>query len=282
MLPPWAATNRRDVGSPRPVPLGLVVKKGSNRWARASGDSPGPSSATSTIPVARPRPRRRRPTTRCPASTAFLIRLTTTPWILCASHARRQLRRGGRRSTVAPRSAIRSASSSRARVTAAVRSAGARSMRGSARRTAASRRCRAAGRSRPPPGAQPRHPGLVGGVLGDELDRHPQAVERVLELVGDRRRRLAHRRESFGLDQRRLRRHQLLGPIVDPLLQQGGRLRAAPGRASGSTSPCARTPRRSAAISSVPAARGRLGGGIRSPRASRIAPAASACSGRAR
>ena len=49
MRPPCASMKRREVGSPSPVPFGLVVKNGSNRCSRASADRPGPSSATSMI-----------------------------------------------------------------------------------------------------------------------------------------------------------------------------------------------------------------------------------------
>ena len=70
-------------------------------------------------------------------------------------------------------------------------------------------------------GAQARDPGFVGGILGDQLDGHAQAVERVLELVGDRRRGLAHGREALGVDERGLRGLELPGAVTHPLLEQG-------------------------------------------------------------
>ncbi len=48
-ISPWLCfTIPYTVASPRPVPLplALVVKKGSKRWARASAESPVPVSAT--------------------------------------------------------------------------------------------------------------------------------------------------------------------------------------------------------------------------------------------
>ena len=168
-----------------------------------------------------------------------------------------------------------------ARDTTAARSAGARSMRGE-RENDSSESTTSRRRAISPTtcGRRRATRACVGGILGDQLDRHAQAVERVLQLVGDRRRRLAHRREALGVDQRRLRRHQLRGPIAHPLLQQRSRRRAAPGRACGSTSPCRSNAPRSAAISSVPRRSGRSAAGTGSPRAMRIAPLASACSGR--
>ena len=46
-------------------------------------------------------------------------------------------------------------------------------------------------------------------ILDDELDRHAQPIQRVLELVRDGGRGLAHRGEALGLDQRLLGRLEL-------------------------------------------------------------------------
>ena len=258
------------------MPLGLVVKNGSNRCARASA----------TARARRRRPRRpprlaRRDdvtATRCPASIAFLIKLTITPWILW--RVARAGSSGGavhrhRRAAVGDQIRQQLARAGDHRGQVGRRALDARRARERQQRIDHVAQAGDLARHLRP---QPRHPGLVGGVLGDELDRHPQAVERVLELVGDRRRGLAHRGEALGLDQRRLRRHQLLGPLAHPLLQQRRPPRAAPGRASGSTSPCARTRRRSAAnlLGARGGGRSRPGPARRAPAGSRPPPAPAA------
>src|SRR5262249_17707947 len=46
--PPWSSITLATNARPRPVPLCLVVTKGSNRWGRRSSGMPAPLSATST------------------------------------------------------------------------------------------------------------------------------------------------------------------------------------------------------------------------------------------
>src|SRR4030095_2538813 len=53
-VPPYCQARARQIASPRPVPLGLVEKKGSPTRPRCSGRRPGPSSRTRTTA---PRPR---------------------------------------------------------------------------------------------------------------------------------------------------------------------------------------------------------------------------------
>src|SRR5271156_6530206 len=48
--PPCASMIDRQIDSPSPNPLGLVVWKGSNRRSRTAGASPGPESRTATNP----------------------------------------------------------------------------------------------------------------------------------------------------------------------------------------------------------------------------------------
>src|SRR5690606_11893040 len=47
-----ASASSRAMYSPRPVPLGWVVKKGSNRCARIASSKPGPSSCTCSTTLA--------------------------------------------------------------------------------------------------------------------------------------------------------------------------------------------------------------------------------------
>ena len=42
--PPWSSTISLQIARPKPVPLDLVVKKGSNTFLRTSGDIPQPLS----------------------------------------------------------------------------------------------------------------------------------------------------------------------------------------------------------------------------------------------
>ena len=127
------------------------------------------------------------------------------------------------------------------------RSAGARSMRGE-RENDSSESTTSRSRAISPMtcGRRRATRASLAGSCDDQLDRHPEAVERILQLVGDRRGGLAHRREPLGVDQRRLGGEQLRGPIAHPLLQQRRRRRAAPDRAGGSTFPCRRRRPRSA------------------------------------
>ncbi len=57
--PPWASTIRLAIARPRPVPLALVVKKGSKILVRCFGGIPGPLSRMKS-PVQADRPARRR------------------------------------------------------------------------------------------------------------------------------------------------------------------------------------------------------------------------------
>ena len=49
IFPPWASMICRDNERPRPVPPGLVVKKGSKSFSFASGAMPEPESRTRTV-----------------------------------------------------------------------------------------------------------------------------------------------------------------------------------------------------------------------------------------
>src|SRR6201999_2946785 len=46
MIPPWSPTIFATNARPRPVPVGLVVTNGSNRWGIRSCGTPGPLSLT--------------------------------------------------------------------------------------------------------------------------------------------------------------------------------------------------------------------------------------------
>ena len=48
MAPPWSLMILATRARPRPVPVGLLVTKASNRWARISSDTPRPLSRTDT------------------------------------------------------------------------------------------------------------------------------------------------------------------------------------------------------------------------------------------
>src|SRR5437763_7963031 len=76
--PPWARTSSRAIARPSPLPPGRAdPKNGRNRFSRALGGRPWPSSATSTAIVAASRAALKR--SRCaPASTALRARLRNT------------------------------------------------------------------------------------------------------------------------------------------------------------------------------------------------------------
>src|SRR5438045_3618064 len=87
MRPPCAATNRWAVARPRPVPLRLVVANGSKRWARISGDTPGPLSSTArttpcsarSVLTTTSRAAASLPSSNATASMALRTRFTATP-----------------------------------------------------------------------------------------------------------------------------------------------------------------------------------------------------------
>src|SRR5579862_1665083 len=91
--PPWASTMERQIGSPIPMPAGLVVKKASKMWEAFLGSSPAPVSCTttSTLPDScicdRISNRRGRPATEVIASMPFKMRfkITCCNWMRSAN-----------------------------------------------------------------------------------------------------------------------------------------------------------------------------------------------------
>src|SRR5207342_3818606 len=88
-VPPWRLTMSWVMYSPSPVPLGLVVKNGSNSVCRVCASMPPPSSetlASTASPPRRPRASRTRTLDPCgEASAAFFRRLMNTCCIWSAS-----------------------------------------------------------------------------------------------------------------------------------------------------------------------------------------------------
>ena len=82
-VPPWAWTTRRQMLSPRPVPVGLVLAKGVNSRSATAAAMPGPVSATlSSHGPAAPGGQRRVSDNRPPwgiTSSALRSRFTSTP-----------------------------------------------------------------------------------------------------------------------------------------------------------------------------------------------------------
>ena len=64
----------------------------------------------------------------------------------------------------------------------------------------------------------------LASLRGDQVDPHADGAERVLQLVGDDRCRLPHRREPLLRQQGSLRLLELGGAAADPLLERGGQL----------------------------------------------------------
>ena len=117
----------------------------------------------------------------------------------------------------------------------------------------------------------------VGGVLDDELDGHAEAVERVLQLVRDRRRGLAHRGEPFDFDERLLGGRSSLVRSRTRCSSRSGASRSSWSRC-GSTSPCPRSRAPARRVPSppqeaqrrAPAARARCGPRARQRRSGRV------------
>ena len=112
IAPPCASTKRREVGSPSPVPFGLVVKNGSNRCARASARQ-----ARAVVGDLDDAPRRRAPPTVTgdvlPRFDRVLDQVHDHALDLVRVAARPAASAARSRVSATPRSATRSASSSR-------------------------------------------------------------------------------------------------------------------------------------------------------------------------